>query len=348
MIKVLIVEDSPVSREFMRYILNSDPDLQVIGTAKDGKKALEFVEHKKPDVITMDINMPRMNGFEATRRIMSTTPVPIVIVTGSWNPKEVSTSFRALEAGALACIGKPPGMGHPEHEAITKELITTVKLMSEVKVVRRWFKPRETVKTPPKPREIRPGELRDIKIIAIGASSGGPIVLQKILSKLPNDLTVPVLIVQHISKGFVQGLVDWLSETTQLPIHIASAGETPLPGHIYIAPDDFQMGINGKNHIALNKDISQNKICPSVSHLFCSVAEVYGRNAAGVLLTGMGKDGAAELKLMSERGAVTIAQDEESSTVHGMPGEAIKLGAAKHILNPDEIAITLTTLVNRK
>ncbi len=185
MIRVLIVEDSPVAQEFLVYILSSDPEIQVIGTANNGEEALEAVKHKKPDIITMDINMPKMNGLDATRRIMETHPVPIVIVSGNWDTREVETTFRAMEAGALACVQRPAGIGHPGHETTEKELIQTVKLMSEVKVVRRRPHYQRGAGapsiSPPIEVDIKRASA-EIKIVGIGASIGGPMVLQTILA----------------------------------------------------------------------------------------------------------------------------------------------------------------------
>ncbi len=348
-IKVLVVEDSPVARKLLMYILSSDPEIHMIGTANNGAEALEILERKKPDIIIMGINMPKMNGFEATRRIMETHPVPIVIVSATWDAKEVETTFRAVEAGAVAVLDKPRGINHPDYESMSKEFVQTVKLMSEVKVVRRWARLRRTEASPAVSQKVElKRTLPSIKLVAIGASTGGPQVLQTILSKFPKDFSVPLLIVQHIAAGFLEGLVEWLNQITDIPIHIAAHGERILPGHAYLAPDDFHMGVERGTQIALSKDAPENGLCPSVSYLFRSVADVFGKNAVGVLLTGMGKDGAEELKLMKEKGAVTIAQDKESSVVHGMPGEAIKLDAAMHVLPPDKIAAILESLVNKK
>jgi two-component system chemotaxis response regulator CheB len=350
MIKVLVVEDSPVVQEFLVHILNSDPKVQVIGTANDGEDAVEAVKHKKPDVITMDINMPKMNGLEATRRIMETHPVPIVIVSGSWDTKEVETTFRAMEAGALACIQRPAGIGHPDHEATAKELVQTVKLMSEVKVVKRWPHFRQVAAAPVIPTtavvdiERIPAEIR---IVAIGASTGGPPVLQTILSGLSKDFSVPILIVQHMAKGFTKGLAEWLAQSTGFPVHIAADGEYLLPGHAYIAPDGFHMKVGAGNQLALSKDEPEDSLRPSASYLFRSVSNVFGKNAVGVLLTGMGKDGAEELRLMKEKGAVTIAQDKGSSVIFGMPGEAVKLDGATYVLSPDKIVEALKSLTKK-
>jgi two-component system, chemotaxis family, protein-glutamate methylesterase/glutaminase len=348
MIKVLVVEDSPVVREFLVHLLSSDPGIQVIGTASNGEEALAAVQHKKPDVITMDIHMPKLDGFEATRRIMETRPTPIVIVSGSSSLQEVATTFRAIEAGALAAVSRPQGIGHPKHETSAKEMVQTVKLMSEVKVVRRWPRLKSTPVVLPTPQmQVRrpPAELQ---VVAIGASTGGPLVLQTILSGLPKALPVPVLIVQHMAPGFVQGFAEWLAQSSGFPVHLPTDGEYPLPGRAYVAPDGVHMGVGTGGRVILNEDEPENGLRPSVSHLFRCVAQVFGRQAVGVLLTGMGRDGAEELKLMKDGGAVTIAQDKKSSVVHGMPGEAIRLDAATYVLSLENIAAALTGLVQQK
>lgn len=353
-IQVLVVEDSAVVRELLVHLLNSDPEMTVVGTAHNGEEALEFVKRRKPDVITMDINMPRMNGFEATRRIMETAPTPIVIVSGSWDASEVDTTFRALEAGALTAVARPQGPVHPEHERTARELIQTVKLMAEVKVVRRWSRVRESGG---RGREesgvpLPPGMIREARakteIVSMGASTGGPMVLHTILSRLPKDFPLPVLIVQHMAPGFIQGFAAWLGPVSGIPIKVAGDGEPLQPGHAYLAPDGLQMGVDGSGRIALSQAQAENGLRPAVSYLFRSVAEVYGRKAAAVLLTGMGTDGAAELKTLRECGAITIAQDQNTSVVFGMPGEAIRLGAASYVLPPEKIAPALVTLANKR
>ncbi|MFA5171542.1 MAG: chemotaxis response regulator protein-glutamate methylesterase [Sulfuriferula sp.] len=347
MIKVLVVEDSPVVREFLVYILSADPDIQVVGTASNGEEAIEAVKHYRPDVITMDIHMPKMDGLEATRRIMETEPVPVVIVSGSADPHENTKTFRAMEAGALAVLRRPDGIGQPNHEIAVRELVQTVKLMSEVKVVRRWPQKRDTVFLPSAPQLLVSKSAR-VKLIALGASTGGPPVLQKILTMLPKEFALPILIVQHMSSGFITSFAEWLAQSSSLAVHVAMHGEIMLPGHVYIAPDEFQMKVTPDGKISLTKDALENGLRPSVSYLFRSLAAIYGSEVVAGLLTGMGRDGAEELRLLKEKGAVTFAQDKDSSVVHGMPGEAIKLGAATYILAPDKIAAVLTGLANIK
>lgn len=343
MIKVLVVEDTPVVREFLIYILGSDPDIEVVGTACNGREAIEALKRKKPDIITMDIHMPDMDGFQATRIIMETQPVPIIIVSGSNSVGEVAMTFKAIEAGALAVIARPKGIGHPDYEATARDLVCTVKLMSEVKVVRRWPRQEKRIASQAAEDKIKKTP-QAVQIVAIGASTGGPMALKTILSGIPKGFPVPILIVQHIAVGFLEGFVDWLSQSSGFPAHIASEGELMLPGHAYIAPNGFQMTVKDHNSIHLSKGISSDGLCPSVSYLFESVARVFKKNAVGILLTGMGKDGASELKTMRDNGAITIAQDGASCVVYGMPGEAVKISAATYVLSPEKIAALLAGL----
>ncbi|MDD4927770.1 MAG: chemotaxis-specific protein-glutamate methyltransferase CheB [Gallionella sp.] len=347
MIKVLVAEDSPTVREFLVYLLNSDPDIRVVGTASDGEQAIAAVKRYRPDVVTMDIHMPNMDGFEATRRIMETEPVPIVIVSGSTDPHDVAMTFRAMEAGALAVLCRPNGIGHPDHEATARDLVQTVKLMSEVKVVRRWPKTRRESALGSAPQAVSV-KASGVSLIAIGASTGGPPVLQTILSMLPGDLPVPVLIVQHMTSGFIQGFVTWLAQSSRLPVTVARQGEIILPGHVYVAPDEFQMKVEQGGVIVLTRDDAESGLRPSVSYLFRSLSSVYGGRVIAGLLTGMGRDGAEELKRLRDQGAVTFAQDKESSVVHGMPGEAIKLDAATFVLTPDKISALIASVANNK
>lgn len=344
MIKVLIVDDSNVARLHLRHLLEAD-GIRVIGMAEDGLQAVRFVQEHKTDVVVMDINMPNMNGLEATRMIMETRPTPIVIVSATYSKKDdIEKSFLAMEAGALAILEKPSGGGHPDSGPSAREFVQTVKLMSEVKVVKRWSKTRVS-KSPESPLPETPEQaLKKIRLVAIGASTGGPPVLHTILSGIQKGFPLPVIIVQHIAKGFLEGLVDWLAQTTQHPVHIAKTGEELKSGHFYFAPDDYHIGVDGSGKVVLSKSEPENGIRPSISYLFRSAMDSYGGEMVGILLTGMGKDGSEELRQLKNRGAVTIVQDKESSVVFGMPGEAIKIDAATYILPPERISATLENI----
>jgi two-component system chemotaxis response regulator CheB len=189
---------------------------------------------------------------------------------------------------------------------------------------------------------------RKVEVVAIGVSTGGPPVLNTIFRELPAAFPAPILVVQHIAAGFIEGMAQWLGRMSDLAVHIAKQGERPCAGHVYLAPDGVQMGVSPHGDIHLVAAPPENNACPSVSHLFRSVAQVHAARAIGVLLTGMGKDGARELKELKDRGAVTIAQDCASSVVHGMPGEAIAIGAASHVMSPPEIAAALRALAARQ
>lgn len=342
MIKVLVAEDSPTIRVFLTAILESEPDIKVVAAVSDGAAALEAVRRLKPDVVTMDIHMPGLDGFSATREIMETVPVPIVIVSGAVQD-EVAATFKAVEAGALAFIRRPAGLGHDDHEREADALVTAVRLMSEVKVVRRWKRAPAIAErvaavaaagAEPAPRD-------RARVVAIGASTGGPVALQTILSALPAEFPLPILVVQHIAQGFVAGFADWLGAGCALPVTVARDGEEVMGGHVYVAPDDRHMGVDAFGRIELIDSPPEAGLRPAVGHLFRSVAARYGGRAIGVLLTGMGADGADDLCVLRTLGAVTIAQDAASSVVHGMPGVAIERGGAVHVLAPAAIAAKL-------
>ncbi len=341
-IKVLVAEGSATSRSFLVQTLESDAAICVVGAVADGQGAVDFVRETKPDVVLMEIHLPGLDGFEATRCIMETVPVPIIICSTTTNLLDVLFTFRAMEAGAVACVEKPRGGDDPESRASVAKLLAAVKLMSEVRVVRRWSKTRAPVVVqPPAPRS--PAR---ISMIGIGTSTGGPPVLQTIFTGLPKDFSVPILVVQHIASSFLPGMVEWLAQTTGFRVQIASHGIRPQAGSVYLAPDDFHMGVASSGEILLTREPPEAYLRPSVSYLFRSLAKTYGPNLLGVLLTGMGSDGAKELKAMKDQGATTIAQDRASSVVHGMPGEAIALGAASYVLPADKIASALVALVD--
>ncbi len=338
MINVLIVDDSLTTREYIKYIIDQDPDLRLAGAAKNGREAIELVASARPDVVIMDIQMPGMDGYKATQAIMETHPVPIIVHSSLVAPEQTENIFKAMQAGAVAVAQKPPGLGSPEAKPLVEKLIRTIKLMAEVKVVRRIPRKQKKRSVSALNKNRPSAESSDIEIIAIGASTGGPPVLQQIFRDLPPDFPVPILVVQHIAAGFLAGMVEWLSRETRLVLKVPKTGETPVPGHIYFAPEEGNMSLADNGKILISQSARQGQLKRPVSHLFSSVAGYCGPRAIGILLTGMGNDGAAGLKEMKLRGAETLVQDRETATVFGMPEEAIKLDAAKYVLAPDEIA----------
>ncbi len=351
-IKVLVVDDSSVARELLTFIIDSDPQLKVIGYANDGEAALKFLEHETPDVITMDIFMPKLDGFETTRRIMETHPIPIIIISAGYDSSQVEKSFRAINAGALAILPKPAGPGDPLYSIVAQEIVETIKVAHGVKLIKR----RPQFASPPvyNPERSADGYIEtnivsgcSIKAIAIGASLGGPPALAAILSELSPSFPVPIFIVQHIAVGFAQGFADWLDTMTNLNVVLAKNHEQAKPGWVYVAPETHHMEVTADNAIAY---IEHNKehLFPSVAHLFRSMAYAHGPRGVGVILTGMGKDGAAELLLMKKQGAFTIAQDEESCVMFGMPKEAIAIGAATRVVPIQKIASLLKQLTDKE
>lgn len=362
MIKLLIVDDSPVAREFLKHIFSSDPEIMVAGVAQNGQEAVELTASLRPDVITMDLHMPILDGLGATRKIMEACATPIVIVSGNPNVKEAEFTFQLLEAGALAVSMRPPAIGDPEFESAARKLIETVKSMSEIRVVSRLSRGSSAPAAAPvqeKPGVTSPrgktstdgrsedGASRNIRVVAIGASIGGPQALQRIFSALPKDLPVPILIVQHIDAGFAVGFAKWLETVTGFPVHLAVNRESPLPGHVYVPPPSVHMGLESGLRLIVSNQPPEENLRPAVSFLFRSVAQSMGPHAVGVLLTGMGRDGSKELKSMKDAGAITIAQDKASSVVFGMPCEAIRLNAATFILSPEGVATYLTNLLKQ-
>lgn len=341
MINVLVMEASSAARDLLAKLLCADPKIRVIGALRDGEGVLEAVRRLRPHLILMGSH--QLGGIAVTRQIMEVVPTPIVVISD--HPCDNATSFDAMEAGALAVLHRPNAPGHPEHEAQARELLQTVRLMAEVKVVRRW--PRPPGSPLPPPAEIEPVALpSQVQIVALGASTGGPPVLQTILAALPAAFPAPLVIVQHMAPGFSAGFAEWLAQSCALPVRLAAQGDLLLPGHVYLAPDGKQMKVARPGQIVLSHDAPEHGLRPSVSFLFRSIVGVYGAHSVAGLLTGMGRDGAQELRLLRDKGAFTFAQDKDSSVVHGMPGEAVRLGAAMLVLPPDKIAAVLANLAS--
>lgn len=347
-VKVLIVEDSPVAARLLEYIINSDPDLKVIGCVDSGEKALIFIKTQKPDVITMDIVLPEMDGFEATRRIMESTPIPIIIVSANYKEEDVDKSFKAISVGAVEILEKPVGPRDSLFRAMSKILIQSIKNAAKIKLVTRpYYSSQNHHPSATKHFAKKIFLPKDLQAIAIGASLGGPKALNIIFSQLPAPFPIPIFVVQHISSGFTKGLVEWLNNQSALTIKLAEDQENIEPGYVYMAPDNYHLEVSRQRTIHLSRDPPENGLRPSVGKLFRSMAYTYRSKGLGILLTGMGHDGANELLLMKNCGAPTIAQDQDSSLVFGMPKAAISLGAAEHILPLEQIVSCLESLAEQ-
>ena len=340
-IRVLVVEDSQVARELLVSLLQNSPGFEVVGTARNGREAVQLARRLKPSVITMDVYMPELDGLAATQQIMAETPCPIVIISACSNNRELNLTFSAIQAGALTVLDKPGLDDAPEvHQA----MVERIRLMSEVKVIRRWDRSGGAGKkqTSPLPGSVSVKPVEKIELIAMAASTGGPAALVEILSRLPADFPIPILIVQHITPGFGSSLVTWLNQMTPLGVRLAQSAETPRPGQALIAPDDYHLEVTPLKMLKISQTPhDQNGQRPSANYLFHSVARNYGARAMGIILTGMGNDGAEGLLAMRQQGAYTLAQNQESCVVFGMPAVAIELGAVAQILPVDKIATTM-------
>jgi len=352
-IRVLVVDDSATVRTLLTQILGEDPEIQIVGEACDGEEAIRFTEWLRPDLITMDILMPRLDGLAATKEIMIRFPTPIVLVTSSQKAREVESSLASLGNGALDVLEKPIGPLAPQFEESSARLIATVKGMSQVKVIRHWrhaSTPSVTAKDldhwlkSSSSGFLTPKDVRS-RVVAIVASTGGPAALQTLLSHLPGDFPVPILIVQHITPGFADGLVAWLKCSCQLEVKLAENGEKLLRRTVYIAPDGQHLGVSKLGTVALSTAAPIRGFRPSGTFLFESVARAFGLSSLAVILTGMGEDGVAGLSAVRRAGGRIIAQNEATSVIFGMPGTAIASGVVDVVLPLDEIAARIASLV---
>jgi two-component system chemotaxis response regulator CheB len=341
-IRVLVAEDSLTVRQLLVEILESDPELKVIGQAKNGLEAVEMAASLKPDLVTMDVHMPVMDGFAATKEIMVRVPTPILIVSSSAIGQDVGLSLNAIRAGALMVLAKPDNPQSATFGGRRDELVAMAKAMAQVKVVRRWA--RQGDRAPPVARwPVSPGTR--IRLVAIAASTGGPAALHRILESLPRDFPVPVLIVQHIASGFGVGLADWLGSTCDLRVKIAEDGEVLAPRTVYLAPDDRHLGVRSNGGALLDSTAPIEGFRPSATFMFETAALVYGKAMAAVVLTGMGRDGVEGLRAVKAGGGRVIAQDENTSVVYGMPHEAVLAGVVDQVLPILEVGPRLAALV---
>ena len=344
-IKVMIVEDSAVITELLRHIIESDPRLEVVGTALSGEAALEMLARVNPDIISLDIRLPGMNGFEVTRWIMENKPTPIVVISASVEDEDLKISMNALQAGALSVLEKPLGASHADYAALAKTICNQLVIMSEVRVIQQRNRLRPTGVTAERKRILFPTPVPgDYRIMGIAASTGGPGALVKVIGKLPADFPLPILLVQHIGTTFLEGFASWFQTNCKFSVHIARDALLLQPGCIYMAAPD--------RHLVIRKGLVVSEdgptVCsqrPSANVLFDSIAKIFGKSALGVLLTGMGEDGALGLKSIKDAGGYTIVEDESTAVVYGMPEAAVRLGGACESMPVHEISPRIMQLV---
>jgi two-component system chemotaxis response regulator CheB len=348
-IRVLVVDDSAVMRKLISSLLERDKNIEVVATAIDGDFAVSKVEQLKPDVVTLDIDMPRMDGMTALKYLVSKHHIPVVMLS-SLTSRGATLTMQALEVGAFDFVCKPKG--YMNVGSVGEELVLKVKAAAQSRTV-----------ILDSPKEVRPNgngkrKLRPLddsksanKVIAIGASSGGPHALRFMLPKLPVDLDAGILLVQHMMESFTGSFARWLNDICEFEVREAAEGDLILPGRILIAPGNAHMQVQRTargGEVVLKRTGQVNGHVPSVDMLFQSVAKEYGKYATGLLMTGMGSDGAQGLGEMKRAGAYTIAQDRASCVVYGMPRVAVEKGFVDRVLPLAEIAGHLVSVIGKR
>jgi two-component system, chemotaxis family, protein-glutamate methylesterase/glutaminase len=353
-INVLVVDDSTVMVRLLSEIIQRDPELRVVGTASHGIEAVRKVEALAPQVVTMDVQMPRMDGLKAVEYIMSTVPTPIIMIS-SLTQEGAEATIHALDLGAIDFVPKPSGYVSLDIENLASEIIAKIKLAAKIRVVRTVnrvvqipidLKATEKKISPPQTPITQSAssakkKITSKKVVAIGCSTGGPTALNEILQRLPHDFPAPVLVVQHMPEKFTEKLAELLNHRVAMEVVEGKEGMDLQQGMVYIAPGGHHMRVRPNRTLALQPEKSPQVPCPSVDILMTSVADVFGKEAVGVILTGMGNDGLMGMNAIKDKKGVTIAQDEETSLVFGMPKVAIESGCIDSIvplsLVPDEI-----------
>ena len=337
MIRVLVAEDSATARQVIVDAIRAESGMEVAGIATDGAEAVACARALLPDIVTMDIQMPILDGYEATRQIMRDAPVPILIVSGVANPEDSAAGLNALRAGALGIVAKPSAAADPAGVASRQRLVSQLRALADVKVVRRMDVGARRV-TPVAALTSR----SPLEIVGIAASSGGPAALAQIVAALPAHLPVPIVLVQHNAHGFMPALAKWLNDAGDLPVMVATNGEKLQPGVMYIAPDDQHLGVSASVRCELESSPPVEGFRPSATFLFSSIARSFGSRSLSVILTGMGADGVVGLAAVRAAGGQTIAQSERSSLVWGMPGAAVAAGVVDSVLDLDAVAAAIS------
>jgi two-component system chemotaxis response regulator CheB len=344
-VRVLLVDDSRTARALMRQLCDDDPRLTVVGEASNGRQAVDQVATLRPSIVVMDIEMPLLDGIEATRQIMVQTPTPILIVTAHYDARDVALSLRAVQAGALSVVHKPSGPGSPAFGEDAQRFVRMVKALAGVHPVRRYLNGSSPVPSQPAAPAGTAAPVAPVRAVGVAASTGGPAALYRLLELLPPRIGVPVLVVQHIADGFAPGLALWLAGATPVPVRLAEHGEPLLPRTIYIAPGRRHLTASREGRVALSEQAPVAGFRPSASVLFSSLAQVYASGAVGVVLTGMGSDGLEGARALRHAGAPVLAQDADTSVVFGMPRAVTEAGLATSVGTVEQLAGTLAHLL---
>jgi two-component system, chemotaxis family, protein-glutamate methylesterase/glutaminase len=342
-IRVVIADDSQVARDVLRAILSRDGDIDIVGEATNGREAVELAKRLSPQLITMDLNMPVMDGMSAIEEIMFTKGVPILVIS---DRSDAQTAYQALEVGALEVIPKPS-----LDEADAQRLLERVRLLAGVAVITRLRRRSATIPFAPgaTPVYTACGMPRDFKrIVAIACSTGGPQALVRLLRPLPATFPAPIVIAQHISFGFINGMAEWLASLCAMPVSVGLDGEPLCPGHVYLSPSETNLSVTPRHRFQLKTSAETSHYHPSCDVLLQSVAEVYGSDAIGIILTGMGRDGVNGIRAIHQAGGTTLAQDEASSVIYGMNHEAVKAGVIQHELPLDSLTDRLLREVKNR
>src|SRR4028119_1673800 len=334
--RVVLIEDSPVALEILQRLLNSSPEVDVVGVARDGIEGLEVINKTRPDVICTDFHMENMDGLELTQRVMADDPRPILVISNFVRKTDVDNVFRLLQAGAADVFPKPTTDSPTDYERLKSALVTKIKILSNMKVSQRR---QQSLNGNGSRKPAAAGTFSGnqplmtnvgrIKVIAIGASTGALPAIQKLLSQLPTNFPLPIICTAHVSQGVLSGLVNWLSSECPLKVKIAEVGETPAPGTVYFAPEKCDLEVDFRGKFIYSNCPVENKHCPSINVAFKSLARFYGKAMAGVLLTGLGRDGGEGLQAIVQAGGITVAQDEKGGGAFGMVKEAITMEAVQ-------------------
>ena len=342
--RVVLVEDSPVALEILQRLLNSSPAVDVVGVARDGIEGLEVINKTRPDVICTDFHMENMDGLELTQRVMADDPRPILVISNFVQKADVDNVFRLLQAGAADVFPKPSTDSPTDYEQLKSALVTKIKVLSHMKVTQK--RKQQPLSGSVKPitsgafsgnQPLMTNVSSRVKVITIGASTGALPAIQKIVCQLPANFPLPIICTVHVSTGVLSGLVNWLSGECPLRVKIAEVGESPAPGTVYFAPEKNDLELDDRGKFIYSDCPETNKHCPSITATFQSIARFYGKATAGVLLTGLGRDGAEGLQAIAQAGGITLAQDDKGGTF-GMVKEAMGLNAVQHVLGIEKIA----------